>query len=55
MKRDTDGKSQSIDEVIDYQTGAAYAPNARRWTEIQIPPGVNPDSLVVYAGIDGQD
>ncbi len=37
------------------QYGPTYAPNAIQETHVIIPPGCNPDSLIVYSSIEGQD
>ncbi len=42
------------DRKMTRQSGL-YAPNAIHDTHVRIPPGVNPDSLIVYAAIEGQD
>lgn len=50
------GKTRkTADEILDNKNPSIYSPNARQWTELKLPPGVNPDSMVCYASIDGQD
>jgi hypothetical protein len=54
-EQEPNAKRPDSDDLIDYQAPSVYAPNARRYTELQLPPGVSPEALVCYASIDGQD